>query len=151
MATFSDKAGRTWNVRITAYDLREIRDRTGLTLGAMELPALFTALADPVQLCAVLWCLVADQAAAVDPPVSERAFWEAMSDEAVEAASSALVEAIADFCPSRRRAELLKRTAAAGREVEARILAEAEAALQKADGSRSAADSPASSASTPEG
>jgi len=108
MKTFTDNAGRTWTVSITVDAIRRVRSLCDVDLmdvlgdGAL----LDRLIADPVLLCDVLFAVCKDQADTQN--VSDTDFGRAMAGDAVEQATSALLEALADFFPGRKREVLHK-------------------------------------------
>ncbi|MGE4529659.1 MAG: hypothetical protein AB7D00_14940 [Rhodospirillaceae bacterium] len=128
MRTFVDNAGRTWTVAVTVDALKRVRSLCGVDLmGVVGDGALLDRLvADPVLLCDVVFAACKDQADAKG--VSDADFGRAMAGDAIEQATTALLEALADFFPSRKRA-VLQRVIEKMRQVDSRLTALAEARL----------------------
>jgi hypothetical protein len=172
MRTFQDNAGRTWTVAMNVWTVKKVRDLLGVDLldvggdeGKPGPGLLHRFIADPILLVDVLYVACKDQA---DPlGVTDEQFGRAMAGDAIDAATRAFLEDLADFTPSPRdRARARKVMAAtwnlidrtqdvldAKAEKELPAVAEAVvAALAGGGGSApgsSSGNSPASSASTP--
>lgn len=118
MPTFKDTNGREWRIHLDAPTIREIRNTfDGLNLIDAEGRCFAQLAGDPVTLVDVLWCLCRDQAQAAG--VTDVQFGRALMGEAIEQATEALLNAILDFFPPRKRGALravYERT----REIEAR-------------------------------
>lgn len=156
MAKFADAAGREWVVDVDVNALRRVRKRLDVNLmDAIGGETLERLAEDPVLLVDVLYVLCQQQAER--DGVSDEAFGAGLRGDALDAAARAFLEALADFCPS-RKARLLRRLVTKGGEVEERILARAEEMLASGEIDRVLSDSlsprpstasPDSSASTP--
>ncbi len=98
MSSFKDTNGRSWPVRITVATIRRIKDLTGLELGSLSnSQALADISGDYLRLSRVLYAIVKPDADAVK--ITEDQFLDALSGDCLEQASSAFVEALADFFP----------------------------------------------------
>lgn len=107
MAKFKDCLGRDWSLRITTRHLKPLRE-TGFDVGACSKGAeAFLPLADPETLGRVLWVLVGPDA--VKAGVSEDDFAGGFDGPTIHAATTALMEAIADFIHSPAVAAALKK------------------------------------------
>jgi len=155
MATFADAAGREWVVDIDVAALRRVRKRLDLNLmDAIGGETLGRLADDPVLLVDVLYVLCQEQAER--DGISDEAFGRAMRGDALDAAAGAFLEALADFCPS-RKAALLRKLVAKGEEAQETILARAETMLASGEidrmlnspSPRPSTGSPDSAASTP--
>jgi hypothetical protein len=107
MHSFRDADGRAWNLDVTIPVLRRVRDALGVELLDLADPKsdLFRKVArDPVLLCDMLFVLC--QKAAEAESVADEQFGRALRGDALEAATDALMRAIADFFPSGRKAIL---------------------------------------------
>ena len=105
MATFADNKDRQWTITIDVDAIRRVRADPGVDLmGVLDGPLLTKIGSDPVLLVDVLYTLCAEQAEA--SKVTPRQFGQGLTGDASEAAATALLEALADFFPSRRRAIL---------------------------------------------
>jgi len=158
MRTFTDSAGRTWQVAVNVTAIEEVKAEADVDL--LELveggPLLERLLRDPVVLCHVLYALCKAQMEAKG--ISAEDFGRGMAGRAITEARSALLEEIVDFFhqegPTIRR-EAEKLLAAYRRLLEAVNLRLdgvdtddlVERALASVGGS--SGDSPDASASTP--
>lgn len=103
--TFADAAGRNWILTITIGGAMRVRDELGIDLLKGETETTVLELAgDPLNLCAIVWLLVADQAEKAN--VDRDSFWSSMVDDSIEAATFAFLDALIDFFPKRRQAAL---------------------------------------------
>jgi hypothetical protein len=158
MKTFVDNVGRTWTVAIHVDALKRVRALAQVDLmEAVEGKLLERLTTDPVLLCDVLFALCKPEAQANS--VTDEDFGRAMAGDAIEGATTALLEELVDFFPKGRRA-LLAKALAKMREVES--LAQSLAAKRLDDPALlekvrqalegpgdSSGTSPASSAATP--
>ena len=115
MRTFQDNAGRTWTVALNVWTVKKVRDLLGVDLldlcgpstplGASDAGKpgsglLQRFITDPVLLVDVLYVACKDQA---DPlGVTDEQFGRAMAGDAIDAATRAFLEELADFTPSPR-------------------------------------------------
>jgi len=105
--TFADNAGRTWTVTISIDSIKRVKGLLSVNLlDAIEGKLLEKLIADPVLLCDILYCLCKPQADAQS--VSDEDFGRAMAGDAIEAATTAFLEELADFFPKGKR-ELLQK------------------------------------------
>jgi len=106
MRQFKDNADRTHQLAINTWALKRIRDSLELDLldlgseGERSQALLGRLMGDPVLLVDILYCILRPDLDAAD--ISEEAFYKAMSDDAIDQATKALLEEIADFFPSPR-------------------------------------------------
>lgn len=109
MATFVDKAGRTWAVELTLGTLGDAR-RAGIELGkllASESELLTLLYGDDLErLGRLLWVLCEKQAVAAN--LDPDAFAALFDAATLDAARLAIVGAIADFSPSRKTAQTFR-------------------------------------------
>lgn len=155
MKTFLDNTGRTWAVSVHVDSIRRVRDLTGVNLANSLSGEFFERLAtDPLLLCDVLFALVKPEAEALG--VSDTSFAQGIAGDAIDRATEALVEGLADFFPHDRRTLLRKAVAKlktlermvydeAGRRLESVSLEDELKTLLSMSGS-SSTSSPASSA-----
>lgn len=107
MRTFTDKAGRQWQVHLRVDDVQRVRDLAKVDLlrivrdGGELLDRLGE---DLVLLVSVIWALVQPQAQAA--AIAEADFREQMHGESLDAASKAMLEDLADFFPPVQRERL---------------------------------------------
>ena len=111
MRTFKDNAGRTWSLTLSVWTVKKVRDLLGvdlLDLGGEPATGpsdkkpglLFRLIADPVLLVDVLYVVCKDQADGAS--VTDEQFGRAMGGDAIDAATKAFLEELADFTPSPR-------------------------------------------------
>ncbi len=103
MRTFKDNAGRQWSVEINVAALKRVRGLTGTDLmQVIEGTLIEKLIRDPVLLCDVVYAICKPEADARTPPVSDEEFGKAMAGDAIEAATTAVLEELVSFCPSPR-------------------------------------------------
>jgi len=111
MRTFNDNAGRTWSLTLSVWTVKKVRDLLGvdlLDLGGESATGssdkkpglLFRLIADPVLLVDVLYVVFKDQADSAG--ITDEQFGRAMGGDAIDAATKAFLEELADFTPSPR-------------------------------------------------
>lgn len=108
MAAFKDNLGRAWIVHLDAPTIKRVReDFDGLDLADRkgELARALIDPSDPLLPCDLLWYLCKKQAA--EAGVSEEEFYTHVLGDAIEAGVDAVLEAVTDFTPPRKR-ELLR-------------------------------------------
>ena len=158
MKTFSDNAARTWTVQVNVDAIKRVRDLAQVNLlEVVDGKLLERLVSDPILLCDVIYALCKPEADAKS--VTDVDFGRAMAGDAIDAATTALLEELVGFFPLARRAVLAKALSklraletAALKAVDARLDSpelerRMEAELQRL-GTWSG-DVPASSASTP--
>jgi hypothetical protein len=136
MPTFKDNKGREWSLSIDVYLLDQVEQRVdGLK---------------PVKFVRVLWVLIEEDAKARS--VTPEQFGRALAGDALEAAASAFVDAVALFSPSRPR-KLIRAMMEAGEKVSDRATARALEAIEKTSATlfSSATNSPESPELIPAG
>ena len=99
MSKFTDAKGRDWTVAITTGAIKTVRQRLDVDLVDLNQSTMERLADDFVLLVDVLWVLCEQQAANKQPPVDAEDFGESLVGDPIEAACSALTEAIADFFP----------------------------------------------------
>jgi len=105
---FTDTDNRPWTIELNVHAVKRVRDLLGvdlLDLGGSdgdkpEDQLVFRLIADPVLLVDVLYVVCQEQASAAS--VDDAAFGRAMAGDAIDAATRALLEELADFTPSPR-------------------------------------------------
>ena len=138
MSTFRDSNDKTWPVTITVATIKRVRDLIDIDLLAVAEGKLIDELVlDPVLLCNVLYAVC--KQTADEANISDEQFGELMAGDTIDLAVSALLEALVDFFPSRRRTILAKMTAKI-RDLEATALAMAETKLDSPEMDRAIAD-----------
>jgi hypothetical protein len=101
MRSFTDNAGRTWQISVTVATIKRVRGMTGVDLMGVVNPesGLFDKLADPVTLVDLLWAVVQP----APEGVTDEDFGNAMGGDALESATKALLDEMVDFFPKGRR------------------------------------------------
>ncbi len=103
MRQFKDNSGRTWTVEINVATLKRVRGLTGVDLmQVIEGTLIEKLIRDPVLLCDVVYAVCKPEADAATPRVSDEEFGKAMAGDAIDAATSALLDELISFCPSPR-------------------------------------------------
>ncbi|MGQ0626884.1 MAG: hypothetical protein ACT4PL_02145 [Phycisphaerales bacterium] len=103
MRTFKDNAGRQWSVEINVAALKRVRGLTGTDLmQVIEGTLIEKLIRDPVLLCDVVYAICKPEADTRTPLVSDEEFGKAMAGDAIEAATTAVLEELVSFCPSPR-------------------------------------------------
>ena len=158
MKTFKDNADRNWTVTVNVDAIKRLRSLLNIDLmEAVEGKLIERLIGDPVLLCDVIYCVCKEDADAKG--ITDEDFGRAMAGDAIELATTALLEELVDFFPQGKRQllrkalaklETLQETMLAvvserldSPELDAQLLAE----LRKLGDSSGA--SPASSESTP--
>ncbi len=114
MSTFKDNAGNDWTLALDAPAIRAVRNECGgLDLVDLSGDACEKLASDPCLLVEVLWVLCRDKAGG---GIEAAEFGRRLVGDAIERATAALLEAIADFFPKRRR-ELARAMANKNREI----------------------------------
>jgi hypothetical protein len=107
MKSFKDNADRDWIIAINIDAIKRIKIMLGIDLmEAVEGKLLHRLIDDPVLLCDVIYCLCKSQADVAG--VSDEDFGRGMAGDAIDLATTAMLEELVDFFPSRRRGLLLK-------------------------------------------
>ena len=162
MKTFTDNAGRTWTVQVNVDTIKRVRDLAEVNLlEVIEGKLIERLTGDPILLCDVIYCLCKPEADAKS--ISDVDFGRAMGGDAIDIATTALLEELVDFFPQARR-RVLSKALAKLNNLQARALAAVEARLDSPEMDRQFAESlrqiesgslsgsvPASSASIPAG
>ena len=129
---FGDNSGRKWTVEINVGAIKRVRTLCGVDLLEMvsggDLAQKMST--DPVLLCDVLFALV--KTAADAAAVTDEDFGRAMAGDAIEQATTAMLEELVDFFPSRRRG-LLAKALGKLRTLEQMILTAAETRLDSGE------------------
>jgi len=128
MKTFKDNAGRTWTVTVDVSAVKRVRSLLDVNLLEVLDGRLIERLAgDPVLLCDVLYALVKPEADAKG--ITDEDFGRAMAGDAVEHATTALLEELVDFFPQGKR-RLLQKALGKLKSWEAKALEVAEKRLE---------------------
>ena len=107
MRTFKDNAGRTWTVTVNVDCIKRVRSLVQVDLlEAAEGKLLDRLVGDPILLCDVIYCICKPEADA--QRVSDEEFGRAMAGDAIDQATTALLEELVDFFPGPKRLVLRK-------------------------------------------
>lgn len=107
MKTFTDNTGRAWTLAINVDAIKRVKALLGVDLmEAVEGKLIQRLMEDPVLLCDVVYCLCKPQADAAK--VSDEDFGRSMAGDAIELATTAMLEELVDFFPKGRRAVMTK-------------------------------------------
>ena len=125
MAEFRDNEGRTWLVQVTTTTLKRVKSLLNMDLGKMAVDgSLYKVLADdPILLCDLLYAICKPEAD--ERKLSDEDFGRGLAGDAIDAATTALMEGLIDFFPKGRR-ELHRKALAKFRTLEARAIRSAE-------------------------
>lgn len=160
MRTFTNNTGRTWTVTVNVNAIKRVRDLAKVDLlQVVEGKLIEQLVSDPVLLCDVIYALCKPEADAQG--VSDVDFGRSMAGDAIDGATTALLEELVGFFPLGQR-KVLAKALAKLRKLEATALAAVEARLdsneleeamekQLRPPGNSSGSVPASSASTPAG
>jgi len=107
MKTFTDNAGRTWTVAINVECIKRVKTLLSVNLlDAIEGKLIEQLVSDPVMLCDVIYAICKPEADTKE--VSDEEFGRAMAGDAIDNATTALLEELVDFFPSGKRQVLAK-------------------------------------------
>ena len=107
MKTFNDNAARSWTVQVNVDAIKRVRDLTQVNLlEVVEGKLLERLISDPILLCDVIYCLCKPEADVKS--ISDVEFGRAMGGDAIDAATTALLEELVDFFPQAKRRVLAK-------------------------------------------
>ena len=111
MKCFKDTEGREWIVRIDVSAIKRVRDLLGLDLlsiaeGEQEGELLQQLICDPIVLCDVIYCVCKTKAD--EREISDEDFGRAMAGDAIDHATTALLESLVEFFPLAKRQLLSK-------------------------------------------
>ena len=116
MHSFKDNQGRQWSVEINVTAIKRVRGLSGEDLmQVIEGTLIEKLIRDPVLLCDVVYALCKPEADTRN--VSDEDFGKAMAGDAIEAATTAVLEELVGFCPSPRDRANLGRVLQATRKV----------------------------------
>jgi len=102
-----DNDNREWRIAINVAAMKRVRSLIDVDLmGILDGTLLEKLVSDPVLLCDVVYCLI--KPGADEKGVSDEDFGKAMGGDALEHATQALLEELADFFPQKKRALLRK-------------------------------------------
>jgi hypothetical protein len=111
MRTFKDGSGRTWTLAINVDAIKRVRGLIGVNLleiiDGREGKLLERLMTDPVLLVDVVFAVCKPEADKAG--VSNEDFGRSMAGDAIELATTALLEELVDFFPSRRDRQRLQK------------------------------------------
>ncbi len=107
MRTFNDNAGRTWTLAINVDAVRRVRSIVNVDLlEAVEGKLIEKLVGDPILLCDMIYVICKPEAD--QRSVSDEDFGRSMAGDAIDHATTSLLEELVDFFPKSRRALLTK-------------------------------------------
>jgi hypothetical protein len=107
MKTFIDNAGRTWTIQVNVDVIRRVRDLVKVNLlEVVEGKLLEQLISDPLLLCDIIYVICKPEADA--QTITDVDFGRAMAGDAIDGATTALLEELVDFFPAGRRRVLSK-------------------------------------------
>lgn len=107
MKTFTDNTGKTWSIAINVGAVKRVRASLDVNLlDAVEGKLIERLVSDPILLCDVIFVLC--QQEAETRGITDEQFGQAMAGDAIDMATSALLEELVDFFPSGKRQVLTK-------------------------------------------
>jgi hypothetical protein len=131
MSRFVDNAQRTWSLDLNVTLLRQIKQDLDVDLYRLDDQSMLMRLAsDPFLLAEVLYLVCREQAESQG--VSPESFGTGLAGDAIDAASTALLEAIADFFPNPRK-QLVRGVIAKLKDLDQAMLDQAAAELEAID------------------
>jgi len=105
--TFKDNADRTWTVTINVDAIKRVRSLLDIDLmQAVEGKLIERLIGDPVLLCDIIYCVCKEDADAKG--ITDEEFGRAMAGDAIELATTAMLEELVDFFPQGKRQLLTK-------------------------------------------
>ena len=111
MRTFTDTAGREWQLNITVGAVKRVREATDVLLPSLfddDLTPLGEFVADYIKVVDVLWAVCKPQADAID--INAEQFAESLGNDSLGKATEALVRATIDFFTSPEQRTSLHQT-----------------------------------------
>ncbi len=128
MRTFTDNAGRTWTIAINVDCIRRLRAKLNIDLlEAVEGKLIERLVGDPVLLCDCIYVICKPDADQRN--ISDEDFGRAMAGDAIEYATTSLLEELVDFFPRNRR-ELLSKALLKFRNLESKAIELADKQLE---------------------
>ena len=107
MKQFIDNVGRTWGISINVDAIKRVREILSINLlDAVEGKLIERLVGDPILLCDVIFVLCQPEATARN--ISDEDFGRAMAGDAIDAATTSLLEELVAFFPKARRQLLTK-------------------------------------------
>lgn len=148
MQKFTDASGYVWQINITTRDIMRVRQETGFNLVDLfdkELKSLASLYDDPVRLVDIIWSSIGSTV-----PSDRVRFDNALTGDAIEDGTNALIQAVIDFFPNPNRREACRAMIRKLQEMQEQGISKAMTAINQLDmeSLKPAIDSAASSAST---
>lgn len=107
MQTFTDNTGQTWSLTINVDAIKRVRGLLDVDLmQAIDGKLLERLVTDPVLLCDVVYALCKPEADAKS--ITDEQFGQAMAGDAIDAATTSLLEELVGFFPQAKRQVLRK-------------------------------------------
>jgi len=107
MKTFKDNEGRTWTVAVNIATVKRVKTLLRVNLlDAIEGKLIEKLATDPILLCDVIYAVCKPEAD--ETKISDEQFGKAMAGDAIEHATTALLEELVDFFPEAKRLVLRK-------------------------------------------
>ena len=107
MKTFKDNADRTWTVTVNVDSIKRVRSLLNIDLmEAVEGKLIERLIGDPILPCDVIYCVCKQDADAKG--ITDEEFGRSMAGDAIELATTALLEELVDFFPQGKRQLLRK-------------------------------------------
>ena len=107
MRTFNDNAGRTWTLAVNVDAVRRVRSILNVDLlEAVEGKLIEKLVGDPILLCDVIYVICKPEAD--QRSITDEDFGRSMAGDAIDHATTSLLEELVDFFPKSRRALLTK-------------------------------------------
>jgi len=101
MRSFTDNNDRSWEISINVAAIKRVRDLVGVDLLEIVDGTLIEKLIrDPILLCDIVYAVCKPQAD--EQEIGDEDFGRAMAGDAIEHATTALLEDLVSFCPSPR-------------------------------------------------
>ena len=120
MRTFTDNAGRTWTLAINVDTIRRVRALVDVDLlEAVEGKLIERLAADPILLCDVIYVICKPEADGRS--ITDEDFGRSMAGDAIDLATTSLLEELVDFFPKSRR-QLLSKALAKFRQLETKAI-----------------------------
>ena len=120
MRTFTDNAGRTWTLAINVDTIRRVRALVDVDLlEAVEGKLIERLAADPILLCDIIYVICKPEADGRG--ITDEDFGRSMAGDAIDLATTSLLEELVDFFPKSRR-QLLSKALAKFRQLETKAI-----------------------------
>ncbi len=108
MRKFTDNEGREWILELNVFAIKRVRDLAEVDLLDVKDGKVFeTLLSDPITLCNVIYVICKPEADAKE--ISDEDFGRSMAGDAIENATTALLEELTDFFPNPSRRAVLRK------------------------------------------